>query len=345
MSSFVMHESSTGRVNQSESLFCSTWSRIQARGRAPTDAELKELLDQALLDFHSVAWLDTDPLGLVHPFFSKIHQERSAHSIELKVGEKEHTKASEVLSRSTSSREVLDLEVVSALSAQFAYGNVKQIRQSIGAVLEGFRQLEVGPSLAIQMPTRDLACVFRHWKQRFQVADDLLLLFELLKRSFDQYGSLGAHFAAHQKSSETVEAALVGFLRDWRKWSEASMLPRSSGFLHYLASPENGSACKRWCMFLRWMIRRDSVDFGIWQAHGFTASQLIMPLDIHTARVSRRLGILKRKSTDWKAALEVIEVLRRFDPKDPTRYDFALCRVGMVGLTESLSPLRIRRKC
>lgn len=345
MSSFVMHQSSTSRVNPSESLFCSTWNRIQARGRAPTDAELKDLLDLALLDFHSVSWLDSDPLGLVHPFFSKINQERIHNSFGLKPGKKEFSRASEPSSQSTSKLAVLDLEVVSVLSAQFAYGNVKQIRQSIHAVLEGFRQLEVGPAVAIRLPTRDLSPVFRNWKQRFQVADDLLLLFELIKRSIDQYGSLGEHFAVHQKNGETIEGALVGFLRDWRKWGEASRLPRSPGFLHYLASPENGSACKRWCMFLRWMIRKDAVDFGIWQRHGFTASQLVMPLDIHTARVSRRLGVLMRKSTNWKAALEVTKTLKRFDPSDPTRYDFALCRIGMVGLTETLSPLRIRRKC
>ncbi|MDX1296209.1 MAG: TIGR02757 family protein, partial [Sulfurimonadaceae bacterium] len=79
-------------------------------------------------------------------------------------------------------------------------------------------------------------------------------------------------------------------------------------------------------MFLRWMVREDSIDMGLWQ--GVRRSDLIIPLDTHTFHVSQKLGLLKRKSYDLQAAVELTEALRRFDPDDPVKYDFALYRMG-----------------
>ena len=83
-------------------------------------------------------------------------------------------------------------------------------------------------------------------------------------------------------------------------------------------------------MFLRWMVRQDNkgVDFGIWK--NISPAQLIIPLDVHVARVARRLGILKRKQTDWQAALELTEFLRTLDKDDPVKYDFALFGLGAI---------------
>ena len=83
-------------------------------------------------------------------------------------------------------------------------------------------------------------------------------------------------------------------------------------------------------MFLRWMVRKDCIDLGFWE--GIRRSDLILPLDTHTFRVSQKLGILKRKSYDLKAALEVSEFLKKLDSKDPIKYDFALYRIGQLGL-------------
>src|SRR5205085_5775180 len=93
------------------------------------------------------------------------------------------------------------------------------------------------------------------------------------------------------------------------------------------ADPEKGSAAKRINMFLRWNIRKDKrgVDFGIWNQN---PAHLVCPLDVHSARVARKLGLLKRKQNDWDAAVELTNQLRKFDPLDPVKYDFALFGLG-----------------
>jgi len=117
-----------------------------------------------------------------------------------------------------------------------------------------------------------------------------------------------------------------------------------TGFYHYffsledapprtrkhVASPERGSTCKRLNMFLRWMVRHDDrgVDLGIWRS--ISPSELICPIDLHVGRVARKFRLLERKQTDWLAALELTERLRRFDPQDPARYDFALFALGIL---------------
>ncbi|QMW07029.1 TIGR02757 family protein [Spirosoma foliorum] len=99
----------------------------------------------------------------------------------------------------------------------------------------------------------------------------------------------------------------------------------------HIATPARNSACKRLLMFLRWMVRDDDrgVDFGIWKQ--LRPDQLVMPIDVHVNRVARQLGLLNRPQTDWKAALELTEALRQFDPNDPVRYDFALFGLGVEG--------------
>jgi uncharacterized protein (TIGR02757 family) len=97
----------------------------------------------------------------------------------------------------------------------------------------------------------------------------------------------------------------------------------------HISNPAKNSAAKRINMFLRWMVRNDNcgVDFGIWNS--IPESELCIPLDVHTARMSTELGILKRKQNDWKALEEIMTVLRKLDPKDPSKYDFALFGIGV----------------
>ena len=92
-------------------------------------------------------------------------------------------------------------------------------------------------------------------------------------------------------------------------------------------NPRNGGAMKRMCMFLRWMVRKGPVDFGIWNF--MPASDLLIPLDVHVARISREMGLLTRTSNDFKAVLELTENLRKLDPEDPVKYDFAMFGYGV----------------
>ncbi len=93
---------------------------------------------------------------------------------------------------------------------------------------------------------------------------------------------------------------------------------------------KGGSTMKRWLMYLRWMVRCDSIDFGLWR--DVESSDLLMPLDTHTFSVSHKLGLLKRKSCDMQASIELTNALKEFDKNDPLRYDFALYRVGQEGI-------------
>ena len=99
------------------------------------------------------------------------------------------------------------------------------------------------------------------------------------------------------------------------------------GFFHMIPNPKNGGAMKRMNMFLRWMVRKSDVDLGIWQF--IKPSELLIPLDVHVARVSRNMGLLQRKSNDFKAVLELTEQLKRFCPEDPIKYDFAMFAFGV----------------
>ena len=94
-----------------------------------------------------------------------------------------------------------------------------------------------------------------------------------------------------------------------------------------IPNPRNGGAMKRMCMFLRWMVRKGPVDFGIWNF--MPASELLIPLDVHVARISREMGLLNRTSNDFKAVVELTENLRKLDPEDPVKYDFAMFGYGV----------------
>jgi uncharacterized protein (TIGR02757 family) len=102
----------------------------------------------------------------------------------------------------------------------------------------------------------------------------------------------------------------------------------SRGFQFLLASPANGSVCKRLNMFLRWMVRRDDVDPGLWKS--IDKSKLIVPVDVHMARLCKILGLYKRKTITLKAAVEITESFKLIEPADPVKYDFALSRIGII---------------
>ncbi len=99
------------------------------------------------------------------------------------------------------------------------------------------------------------------------------------------------------------------------------------------SNPAKGSACKRWLLYLRWMVRpNDGIDLGLWKE--ILPSELIIPVDIHVFRVSYALGLTERKSINWKTAEDITAKLKIFDPVDPLKYDFALMRMDKYGIEE-----------
>ncbi len=168
---------------------------------------------------------------------------------------------------------------------------------------------------------------FLNFKHRTFNATDTLFFLSFFKNYYTKADTLEDLFSVKVANADTIELGLVNFYNSFFSWTD--IVPKRTR--KHIASPSKKSACKRLNMFLRWMVRKDSsgVDFGIWEK--IKPEQLVCPLDVHVERVARNLGLLKRKQTDWLAALELTKNLRRFDTNDPVKYDFALFGLGLEG--------------
>jgi uncharacterized protein (TIGR02757 family) len=162
--------------------------------------------------------------------------------------------------------------------------------------------------------------------------DDLVALLWILRQMLEQSGSI-EHFFLEGYREEHVDIgpALDHFSTralalDIRR--AYGRLPRRPGVCYFFPRPSAGSACKRLNLFLRWMIRSDEVDLGVWK--NVPASKLLVPLDTHVIRLGRCLRLTRYVSPGWKMAADITASLRRLDPDDPVRFDFSLCHVGMM---------------
>jgi len=166
---------------------------------------------------------------------------------------------------------------------------------------------------------------FKHHYYRFQNADDITEFFITLRRLKLEADMETLFTKAYSRNGSVLEGlnALIEKMRLLNGFE-------SRGYRFLVGSEvtklKGGAPMKRWLMFLRWMVRDDAIDFGLWKS--VDKADLLMPLDTHTFNVSRRLGLLTRKTYDLQAVMELTETLRRFDPSDPVKYDFALYRLG-----------------
>lgn len=212
-----------------------------------------------------------------------------------------------------------DREIVGLVAATLAYGRVAQILASIVAALA-----PLGPSpRAFLERAREPTIVRRAagFRHRFTSGAELAALLVAVKRAAAAYGSLeGAFRAGIAPGDDSVLPALSAFVAVLR-----DLAPRPCPSL--LSSPDDGSACKRLNLFLRWMVRRDAVDPGPWR--GVPKALLVVPLDTHLFRIGRALGLTARRQPDLAAALEITRGFARVAPRDPVRYDFALTRLGI----------------
>ena len=167
-------------------------------------------------------------------------------------------------------------------------------------------------------------------KHRFYSENDILKLFVVLNQVYQQFGSLKYLFLSSYNSEDiNLKNAISKFshhlIHIFQVTSETQKVSQGIKFMFPL--PEKGSACKRMNLFLRWMVRKDELDFGLWKE--IPTSKLIIPVDTHIARISRSLKLTNRKNVSWQMAEEITENLKKFDPVDPVKYDFALCHIGM----------------
>jgi uncharacterized protein (TIGR02757 family) len=215
-----------------------------------------------------------------------------------------------------------DIEIAGLFAAVFAWGNRITI---INKCRELLQLMDHAPHQFIrQHEEKDLKRLW-HFKHRTFQAADLLYFVKFLQQHYSRNESLENAFTGGlSKNSITIEEGLNGFRKYFFVFEHEKRTEK------HIASPELKSTCKRLNLYLRWMVRKDTngVDFGIWKK--ISPSQLICPIDLHVARVARKLGILKRKQTDWQAAVELTEFLRALDKDDPVKYDFALFGLGAV---------------
>ncbi|HEY0593195.1 MAG TPA: TIGR02757 family protein [Thermoanaerobaculia bacterium] len=226
-----------------------------------------------------------------------------------------------------------DREIAALLAAAFAYGRAGIVVANVGGVLA---KMQPSPSAWLasmlrggRFDRRGAARTFAGFRHRFHKTLDLVALLERIALAVSAHGSLGSLFrSVYDEADEDIGPSLARFARALLSIEGAGRAPRSLPYL--LTSPEDGSACKRMNLFLRWMVRRKEPDLGLWDF--VDPAKLIVPLDTHVYRIATFLGLNERRSPDWKAAKGITARLARFDPADPVRYDFAICRLGILDL-------------
>ncbi len=207
-----------------------------------------------------------------------------------------------------------DVEVAGLLASTISWGNRKAI---VKKAHEMMNFLDNDPHNFVVNASEGELERLRNFVYRTFQNDDLAGMVRGLRHIYNAFGQMENLFAG-------------GDVRTGIARLRSEMLPHLSPRTHrHISNVESGSACKRINMFLRWMVRKSTsgVDFGLWSC--LDASQLLLPLDVHTGNVGRRLGLLSRRQNDWKAVEEITSALRRLDPSDPTKYDFALFGLGI----------------
>ena len=251
---------------------------------------IKQLLDQKVKQYNHIDFIEKDPISIPHLYTKQ-----------------------------------QDIEIAAFFAAIFAWGNRTTIIQKSKELLE---RMDNAPfEYCTQHQVKDLKKLIGFAHRTFNDRD-LLYCIAFFKHHYAKQKSLETAFFMDQDSGKkvkTVAAGLVNFKNYFFSLEDAPYRTKK-----HIASPENGSTCKRLNMFLRWMVRKDQhgVDFGLWKT--ISPDDLIIPIDVHVARVSRSFGLISRPQIDWLTALELTEYCRTLDARDPVKYDFALFSLGVT---------------
>lgn len=253
----------------------------------------KRLLDE-LYEAFDATYIPSDPIQMVHRF------ERSG-----------------------------DQEIMAVLASALAFGQVAQINKTISAMLALMNNQP--HSYVTRLDPEHELLRWRAWYYRMIRPQDILRLMHALKIILQKHASLGSWVESHYRNEDTHLGITWGRCVDdiknvdekyWH-WPRA----RGVGFRFLLADPTKKSACKRAFLLLRWMVRKDDIDLGLWQ---LPSSKLLIPVDTHIQRISQYIGLTTRRDTSQKTAIEITEALKKLDPNDPVKYDFAICRLGIL---------------
>lgn len=218
-----------------------------------------------------------------------------------------------------------DIEISAFISSTIAYGNIKQIENS----LEKLHSV-MGKSpydFVMNFSNNEGEKLLKNFKHRFYTSNNILQLFKILKKVYIKYGSLNNLFFLHySKEDKNIKNSLSFFSLSFYQLAEEKKI--QTRILKFMfPDPLKGSACKRMNLFLRWMVRNDELDFGLWK--NILPGKLIIPVDTHVAGICKELKLTTRKTVSWNMAEEITENLKKFDPFDPVKYDFAICHIGI----------------
>lgn len=247
-------------------------------------SELKEFLDQKVLQYQQPNFIETDPIQIPHQFTEKE-----------------------------------DIEISGFLVATIAWGNRTMILNSGNRMME---MLDHSPYDYIRNhSSSDLKSLTSFVHRTFQ-GTDFIYFVKALNKIYSDHGGL-EKILKPASSEKTYQNSISNFKHIFFSQEHQHRTEK------HISDPIKNSAAKRINMYLRWMVRDASkgVDFGIWKSH--RSSQLSCPLDVHSGRVARKLKLLKRTQNDWKSVVELDRSLRKMDPNDPVKYDFALFGLGV----------------
>lgn len=232
-----------------------------------------------------------------------------------------------------------DAEVAGLIASSLAYGSVKQFSLALEKILA---QLGPSPSRFLkdaQNPLPPSKIYYRMNRPR-----DITAFLHIISQLLKNHGSIGGLFQSLWRSHDADTGPMLNRFFEKAMAVDTSAFygtkTKPHGLRFFFADPSTGSACKRINMFLRWMVRPDDgIDLGLWSF--IPKNRLIVPLDTHIFRIARYIKFTKKKSPGWKTAKEITEAFKRFDPKDPVKYDFPLCHLGISGRC----PIKISPHC
>ncbi|MEB3288198.1 MAG: TIGR02757 family protein [Vampirovibrionales bacterium] len=236
-------------------------------------------------------------------------------------------------------------ELVAFITALFSYGRRDIIIPTVGKLLalmgdnpHGFLQ---------SFDAKKDAKLFAHFIYRFNKPADVVFLLKRLKWAYAEFETLENLFSqsARLQKAHLLQDKIAAFLDTLSGVGSQDDLP-GYGLKFLFAHPANGGACKRFNMFLRWVVRHDShpeldllhssklaspnIDLGLWKK-ALTPGELLIPLDTHVGKMNQHFGFSKRQDNSWRTAEEITAVFRRFCPEDPVRYDYALMGYSLSG--------------
>lgn len=210
------------------------------------------------------------------------------------------------------------IEIAAFIASLFAYGNRKVFVKKLDDLFKIMDNKPLDYVLNFNPKT------LKGFNYRFAKDTDVIEVFNILNKLYKQDGGLKKLFEYGYKIDNSILTMFQTVVDYFYSNIENEV---GQGFYHLIPNPKNGGAMKRMNMFLRWMIRKGPVDLGVWDF--ISTSELLIPLDVHVARVSREMGLLSRNSNDFKAVLELSQKLQEICPEDPIKFDFSMFGIGI----------------